>query len=93
MNDDNMLFQMTIGDFKKIITQVIEEVMNEKKSKKLKKEKKEEKLLTRDQAAKLLKVKKETLWNWDNKGELKAQRIGRRVYYSKQDIIAKLRSN
>lgn len=93
MNDENMVVQMTIGDLKKIMTQLIEEVMSEKKRKKPKREKKEEKLLTRDQAAKLLKVKKETLWNWDNKGELKAQRIGRRVYYSKQDIMAKLRGN
>ena len=90
MNDDNMVVQMTIGDLKKIMTQVIEEVMNEKISKKPKKEKKEDKLLTREQAAKFLKVKKETLWHWNKKGELKAIKIGRRVYYNKEDIMTKL---
>lgn len=88
-----MIVQMTIGDLKCLIKETVEEVIKQKDDKNPKKEKRENNLLTREETAKFLKVEKETLWNWDKKGELKALKIGRRVYYYKEDIMAKLRGN
>lgn len=93
MNENNMIVQMTIGDLKCLIKEAVEEAIKQNDNMKPKKAKKEDKLLTREETAKFLKVEKETLWNWNKKGELKALKIGRRVYYKEEDIMAKLRSN
>lgn len=47
-------------------------------------------LLTRKETAELFQVSCVTLYNWDKAGELTAKRIGGRVYYSYNDILAKL---
>lgn len=92
-----MVVQMTISDLENMMTQVIRrtvvEILNQNDERKTNKEDNENKLLTRNEAAKFLNVEKETLWHWDKKGELKALKIGRRVYYKQEDIMAKLRSN
>jgi excisionase family DNA binding protein len=47
-------------------------------------------LLTRQEAADMLKITLPTLNNWTKAGVLTASYLGRRVYYNKQDIINSL---
>jgi excisionase family DNA binding protein len=50
------------------------------------------KILTRDEVCKLLKVSNTTLHHWNNDKVLVNHKIGRRVYYMKADVMAKLNS-
>lgn len=43
-------------------------------------------LLTVNEVAKMLKVDRSTLWNWQQKGTLVPFGIGARVYYRRSDI-------
>lgn len=43
-------------------------------------------LVTAEEAARMLGVSKTTLWRWDNDGTLKSIRIGRKNYYRLSDI-------
>lgn len=43
-------------------------------------------LLTVNEVAKMLKVDRSTLWNWQQKGTLIPFGIGARVYYRRSDI-------
>ena len=49
-----------------------------------------DKILTREEVCKLLKVSNTTLFNWHNDKVLVNHKIGRRVYYMKADVMAKL---
>jgi excisionase family DNA binding protein len=44
--------------------------------------------LTREDVCKKLKVSNTTLYNWNNEGVLKNYKVGRRVYYKKEDVKA-----
>ena len=51
----------------------------------------EEKILyTREETSKLLKVSFTTLWKWNEDGILPAQKLGKRVYYNKELVLARL---
>lgn len=43
--------------------------------------------LTREEVCKMLKVSNTTLFNWNNEGILKNYKVGRRVYYKREDVI------
>lgn len=45
---------------------------------------------TRKETAKLLDVSFTTLFHWNNDGTLKPTKIGKRVYYSKNEVLARL---
>ncbi|MBB4807007.1 putative DNA-binding transcriptional regulator AlpA [Chryseobacterium defluvii] len=45
---------------------------------------------TREETAKLLDVSLTTLFHWNNDGTLKNTKIGKRVYYSKSEVLARL---
>lgn len=47
---------------------------------------------TREETAKLLDVSLTTLFHWNNDGTLKNTKIGKRVYYSKNEVLARLNS-
>lgn len=49
-----------------------------------------DKILTREEVCKLLKVSTTTLFNWHNDKILENHKVGRRVYYMKADVMAKL---
>ena len=49
-----------------------------------------EKIMTREEVCKLLKVSTTTLFHWNNDKVLVNHKIGRRVYYMKADVMAKL---
>ena len=48
------------------------------------------KTMTRQEVCKLLKVSNTTLFHWNNDKVLVNHKIGRRVYYMKADVMAKL---
>ncbi len=43
-------------------------------------------IITRKEAAIMLRIDLSTLWEWTKDGKLKAQGIGRRVYYKRSEI-------
>ena len=47
-------------------------------------------LLTREQASKMLNVSYTTLFHWNNDSILPAHKIGRKVFYLRQEVIDKL---
>ena len=49
-----------------------------------------DKILTREEVCKLLKVSTTTLFHWNSDKVLVNHKIGRRVYYMKADVMAKL---
>ena len=49
-----------------------------------------DKIMTREEVCKLLKVSTTTLFHWNNDKVLVNHKIGRRVYYMKADVMAKL---
>lgn len=51
------------------------------------KEKREEVFLSRDEAAKMLRKDKSTLYRWEKSGDIKACRIGREVKYKQSEIM------
>lgn len=50
----------------------------------------EKSLLTRQETANLLGTSLTTLFHWNNLGILKAKKIGRKVFYSKDEVLAKV---
>jgi len=50
----------------------------------------QEELLTRDEAAKLLKINSSTLYLWTRKGKLPSYGIGNRVYYKRSEVMESL---
>jgi hypothetical protein len=46
-----------------------------------------DKVMTREQVSKFLGVSFTTLFNWNNEGILKNYKVGRRVYYKREDVI------
>ncbi|MDV4068936.1 helix-turn-helix domain-containing protein [Elizabethkingia anophelis] len=52
----------------------------------------EKPLYTRQETAELLDVSLTTLHNWNKAGILNAKKMGSRVYYSKEEVMALLKS-
>ena len=50
-----------------------------------------EELLTPEETAKLLKVSKVTVWDWEKRGILNARRIGNQVRYLRSEVIGAAR--
>lgn len=53
----------------------------------------EKEFYTRIETAKLLDVSLTTLFHWNNDGTLKNTKIGKRVYYSKNEVLSRLKGN
>lgn len=94
-NKENLLVQLSVGDLQQLIQEAVKEEMtkitdviklNTKTS-----EKDSEQLLTRDDVKKLLNVSYTTLFLWNRDGKLPAQKIGKRVYYQRSNIMDKLK--
>lgn len=71
-------------DFEKMIQKALEKLILSKESQT------EKEFYTRDETAKLLDVSLTTLFHWNKQDILKAKKIGKRVYYSKTDVLAHL---
>ena len=48
-------------------------------------------LLTHDETAKLLKVSKVTVWDWEKRGILNARRIANQVRYLRSEVLLAVR--
>lgn len=53
-------------------------------------QKEEEELLTREEACDFLKINPSTLWDWTNKGRVKAFGLGSRRYYKRSQLLESL---
>ncbi|WP_312286406.1 helix-turn-helix domain-containing protein [Chryseobacterium gleum] len=68
--------------------QIVYKVLEKMKQDQAPKDQKE--FYTREETAKLLDVSLTTLFHWNNDGTLKNTKIGKRVYYSKNEVLARL---
>ena len=93
-NKANLLVTLNIGDLQQLIEEAVKGELeifknflqvNDKDS-----EKDSNELLTRLEASNILKVSYTTLFHWNNKGILPAQKLGNRVYYEKCRIMEQL---
>ena len=83
-----ILMGITTQELTEIIKSTISENLNSNPEKQAKKF--PEEFLNRFQVAKLLKVSLATLNDWTKRGYLKAYRIGNRVLFRHEDVIASL---
>lgn len=71
-------------EFEQIVYKVLEKMQQDQGIKDQKE------FYTREETAKLLDVSLTTLFHWNNDGTLKNTKIGKRVYYSKNEVLARL---
>ncbi|OCK50651.1 hypothetical protein BA768_19450 [Chryseobacterium sp. CBo1] len=71
-------------EFELIVYKVLEKMHQEQTPQDLKE------FYTREETAKLLDVSLTTLFHWNNDGTLKNTKLGKRVYYSKIEVLARL---
>ncbi|MCT3728142.1 helix-turn-helix domain-containing protein [Elizabethkingia anophelis] len=69
-----------LQEFEQMVRKVLEKMITEKVTDE------EKEYYTREETAKLLKVSFPTLFHWNKDGKLKAKKLGKRVYYSKEDV-------
>lgn len=79
----NLLIQASLSDIEAVVRKVLDDRLND-----LMPQGKEDTplYLTRDEAAKMLRISLPTLADWTRQGIIPAQRIGRRVLYAISDI-------
>ncbi|MEG0926783.1 helix-turn-helix domain-containing protein [Chryseobacterium sp.] len=87
-NSAIQLMQIDLDSF----GQFIQKLVREELEKIIPTHSEEKELYTREQTAKLLNVSLTTLFHWNNQGILKTKKLGKRVYYSKSDVLSKLDS-
>ena len=73
-------------EFEQLVYKVLEKIQQDQTPKDQKH------FYTREEAAKLLDVSLTTLFHWNNDGTLTNTKIGKRVYYSKNEVLARLNS-
>ena len=78
----NLLIQASLSDIEAVVRKVLDRLND------LMPQRKEDTplYLTRDEAAKMLRISLPTLADWTRQGMIPAQRIGRRVLYAISDI-------
>jgi hypothetical protein len=93
-NNNTMVFQLSIAELEAIIRNVLSvELQKQNSSTEAETETESDELLTRDAVSKMLKVSFPTLWSWNKRGVLVAQKIGNKVLYEKAHVMAQLRNN
>ena len=81
------VFQLSIEELSTIIKEAVASEFNVSLKQKTLKNDDSNELLTREEVCKMLKVSNTTLFNWNNEGILKNYKVGRRVYYKREDVI------
>lgn len=87
-NSTIQLMQIDLDSF----GQFIQKLVREELEKIIPVQSKEKEFYTREETAKLLNVSLTTLFHWNNQGILKTKKLGKRVYYSKSDVLSQLNS-
>ncbi|WP_241277870.1 helix-turn-helix domain-containing protein [Chryseobacterium mucoviscidosis] len=90
-NSNTLLVQMTkdelMQDFEQVVRKVVNQMQVEQQT-----SKDEKQAYTRVETANLLDVSLTTLHNWNKQGVFKpSAKVGKRVYYSKDEVLARLR--
>lgn len=88
INSSIQLTQIDLESFGQFIQNLIREELDKFSIKQNQGNEKE--FYTREETAKLLDVSLTTLFHWNNEGTLKNAKIGNRVYYSKNEVSARL---
>jgi hypothetical protein len=82
-------FEPLLKQFADLVAQsVINKIPDFKKD--LHEPKEDEALLTREEACNFLRINSSTLWDWTNKGRVKAFGLGSRRYYKKSQLLNSL---
>jgi len=89
MENSVLIEKITEAQLVDVINNAIQIQFDELKQE-LNKVRDQEELLTRDEAAKLLKINSSTLYNWTRKGKIPSYGIGYRVYYKRSEILNSL---
>ena len=79
-NSCDVLMVVSREDLKSVVAEAVSEAIAKKEPEG------EATLITRAETATKNKVSLPTLWRWEKEGHLKPKRMGRKVYYSEQDI-------
>ncbi|TLX23346.1 helix-turn-helix domain-containing protein [Chryseobacterium indologenes] len=90
-NSNTLLVQMTKDELMQDFEQIVRKVVNQMQVQQISKDEKE--TYTRDEAAEYLNVSHSTLHNWKKKGILMPFKMGAKVYYSKDEVKARLKIN
>ena len=92
--NNEMLVQLSTNDLFQLITEAVKQELN-KITEVIKLNPKdsgnESNIISRTETAKLLGVSLTTLFIWNRDSILKAKKIGRRVYYLKDEVLSKLK--
>ena len=81
---ENVLLVVSIGDLKELFNSLLDEREAERKS--VSDNQRGKELITAEETAELLGVKKNTLWRWARDGYLVPIKIGRKSFYKQADI-------
>lgn len=88
-NNSFLLSPISIEDLGRFIeekvTKAIEKITFQNKNE-------DKSLYTRQETANLLGVSLTTLFHWNNQGILNARKIGRKVFYSKDEVLAQIQA-
>lgn len=91
-NNNMMVVQLTVDQLQAIISNAVMLGIEEhQKSIIINDQTESNILLTRQEASTLLKVSFPTLWSWNKSGILRAQKMGKKVFYNKDDVLRQLR--
>ncbi len=86
------LLQISMEDFRSTISQAVSNELSKlEKLFAMNQQDDSGDLLTRTEASKMLQVSLTTLHHWHKDGTLTAHKVGRKVFYFKQDVIDKIR--
>lgn len=85
-NSAIQLMQIDIESF----GQFIQRLVREELEKIIPAQTAEKEFYTREETAKLLNVSLTTLFHWNKNGTLRNTKLGKKVYYSKSDVSARL---
>ena len=91
-NNNTLLFQITkeelMQDFEQIVRKIVNQVQIEQQTSKTEKQ-----VYTRKETAELLNVSYTTLHNWKVQGILVPTKLGKMVYYPKDEVLLRLKVN
>ncbi len=75
---------LTLDEFKDTIRDVVTDCFNENETNK---QETQDEILTRDDVSKLFNISETTIWKYMKDGRLPFRKIGRRVLFSKTEIL------
>ena len=84
LKKENVLMVVSLDDLKELFREIFEEREAEKQA--VADNEHDNELVNADDTAKILGVKKNSLWRWSKNGYLMPVKIGRKCFYKQADI-------